>query len=253
VSERALITRGLALAEYIGKKEYICPIIGAKFVLIPAGTFMMGSPEDEPLRHANETLHQVTISKPFYMQTTPVTQGQWTQVMGENPSYFKGDDNLPVEQVSWNDTQDFIERLNRQEGTDKYRLPTEAEWEYSCRAGSRTAFCFGSSEDDLREYAWYQDNSGVKTHSVGKKQPNSWGLYDMHGNVFEWVQDWYGEKFYAESAKDNPGGPASGQSRVTRGGCWFLSPVVVRAAYRLGARPAQLSYVIGFRLSFSAP
>ncbi len=136
VPERSLIERGLLLAESLGKKEYICPILGAKFVLTPAGTFIMGSPEDEPGRHDGETLHTVTISKPFYMQTTEVTQGQWKKVMGNNPSWFKGDDNLPVEQVGWNNIQEFIRKINNMDGTNKYRLPTEAQWEYACRAGS---------------------------------------------------------------------------------------------------------------------
>jgi formylglycine-generating enzyme required for sulfatase activity len=229
-----------------GEKEYTCPIFNARFVLIPAGTFMMGSPPDKLKRVYDQTLHQVTISKPFYMQTTEVTQGQWKKVMGENPSRFKGNDNLPVEQVSWNDVQDFIGRLNRQERTVKYRLPTEAEWEYACRAGSTTAYCFGDNPGDLGEYTWYKDNSEDRTHPVGQKKPNAWGLYDMHGNVCEWVKDWYGD--YPLGSVTDPEGPSSGSHRVYRGGSYTYYDRAclssLRSRYDLGIRPSHL----GFRL-----
>jgi hypothetical protein len=211
--ERALIERGLLLADFLGKKRYISPILKAIFVLIPAGTFMMGSPEDEPGRKDHETLHQVTISKPFYLQTTPVTQGQWKQVMGNNPSHYRGDDNLPVEGVSWNNVQEFILKLNKMEGTDKYRLPTEAQWEYACRAGSTTAYCFGDDRGRLGEYAWIAD---YKTHPVGQKKPNEWGLYDMHGNIRELVQD--EAAYYPAGHVTDPEGPSLGFRRVLRGG-----------------------------------
>ena len=207
------------------KKEYICPILGAKFVLIPAGTFMMGSPEDYP-RSDFETLHQVTISKPFYIQTTMVTQGQWKKVMGNNPScfkeyfgYFRGNDKFPVERVSWNDVQKFIRELNQMEGRNKYSLPTEAEWEYACRAGSKTAYCFGDDYERLGQYAWYNKNSGNKTHPVGQKKPNTWGLYDMHGNLFELCQDWDGD--YPAGSVTDPVGPSKGLRRVCRGGSYY--------------------------------
>jgi formylglycine-generating enzyme required for sulfatase activity len=170
VPKSALIERGLALAESLGKKEFICPILNAKFVLIPAGTFMMGSPEDETGCNDDETLHQVTISKPFYLQTTPVTQRQWKKVMGSNPSYFKncGDD-CPVEQVSWNDIQEFISKLNFQ-SDKKYRLPTEAEWEYAARSGGKKEKWAGTSdESSLGDYAWYVDNCCNKRHPVSQK------------------------------------------------------------------------------------
>jgi formylglycine-generating enzyme required for sulfatase activity len=190
--------------------------IGMKFVLIPAGEFTMGSPENEQGRDSNEPQHKVKITKPFYMQTTEVTQAQWKAVMGNNPSYFKGND-LPVETVSWDDAQEFIKKLSAKEGV-KYRLPTEAEWEYACRAGSTTKFYFGEDESKLDEYAWYHNNSDGKTHPVGQKKPNAWGLYDMHGNVWEWCQDWYGADYYKNSPAEDPQGPASAESRVLRGG-----------------------------------
>ncbi len=244
VPERSLIERGLLLAESLGKKEYICPILGVKFVLIPAGTFMMGSPEDEEGRwDTGERLHHVTISKPFYMQITQVTQGQWKKVMGNNPSYFKGDYNLPVESVSWNDVQEFISELNSMEGVDKYRLPTEAEWEYACRTGSTTAYCFGDDPRRLGEYAWYFDNSGSETRPAGKKKPNAWGLYDMHGNVWERVQDWWGK--YPSGSVTDPEGPSSGSDRVRRGGCWVKRCQVLPLSVSLPRKPRRPQRIPG--------
>jgi len=134
--------------------------------------------------------HRVQIEHPFYIGTTEVTQGQWQAVMGNNPSNFKGEDSLPVEQVSWEDCQSFLQKLSQKEGKE-YRLPSEAEWEYACRAGSTTRYFYGDEESKLGEYAWYQDNSGNMTQPVGQKKPNAWGLYDIYGNVGEWCQDWY--------------------------------------------------------------
>ena len=195
-----------------------------EFVLIQPGTFMMGSPEDEVGRFDDEALHQVTITKPFYMQTTPVTQGQWEALMGNNPSYFKGDD-LPVECVSWDDCQEFIQRLS-QSGDGIYRLPTEAEWEYACRAGTSTPFVIGNGRDLDSTQANFDGNypygAGRKglyreqTTPVKSFAPNAWGLYDMHGNVWEWCQDWYGD--YLIGAVSDPQGPSSGVFRVHRGG-----------------------------------
>ncbi|MCK9390111.1 MAG: SUMF1/EgtB/PvdO family nonheme iron enzyme, partial [Syntrophales bacterium] len=249
IPERSLIERGLALAESLGKKEYICPILGAKFVLIPAGKFLMGSPEDEPGRFDNEALpHQVTISKSFYIQTTPVTQGQWKKVKGDrnNPSAFRGDDNLPVECVSWQDVQEFINNLNMVEGTNKYRLPTEAEWEYACRAGSKTAYFFGDNAGRLSEYAWY-DDSGGKTHSVGQKKPNDWGLYDMHGNVWEWCQDCYDGNYNISGHLTDPNDLSSDLFRLVRGGSWQNLARFCRSAYRSYYAPDYRLF-LGFRL-----
>lgn len=162
------------------------------FNRIPTGTFMMGSPEDEPMRDSDETQHQVTLTNSYYMQTTEVTQGQWKAVMGSNPSWFSdcGDD-CPVEEVSWDDVQEFITELNKL-GQGTYRLPTEAEWESAARAGSMTAFANGDITEtgsgydpNLDAMGWYSCNSDSKTHPVAQKQPNAWGLYDMHGNVWE--------------------------------------------------------------------
>jgi formylglycine-generating enzyme required for sulfatase activity len=221
---------------------------GMQFVLIPAGTFMMGSPLDEEGRYDREKQHQVTISRPLYLQTTPVTQGQWERVMGDNPSRFKecGKD-CPVEQVSWDDIQEFMKKLNQMEKTDKYRLPTEAEWEYACRAGSKGRWCFGDDGAKLGEYAWYAANSGKKTHPVGQKKPNSWGLYDIHGNVFEWVQDWYGE--YPAGPVTDPKGPPSGKKRVLRGGSWIYFAKDTRSALRDLDNPDFRMELIGFRIA----
>jgi len=189
--------------------------IGMEFMRIPAGTFQMGS-NDPNAYNDEKPVHTVRISKPFYLGKYEVTQGQWEAIMGKNPSQFQGGPKLPVESVSWEDVQEFIRRLNAEEGRKSYRLPTEAEWEYAARAGTMTAYSYGDDARQLEEYAWYQENSGKKTHSVGQKQPNAWGLYDMHGNVGEWVQDWYGP--YTTGAVEDPVGPSSGLFRVNRGG-----------------------------------
>jgi formylglycine-generating enzyme required for sulfatase activity len=152
-----------------------------------------------------------------------------------------------VEQVSWDDAQEFLTKLNQMEETDKYRLTTEAEWEYACRAGSTTRFCFGDDEADLDKYAWYADNSGGKIHSVGQKQPNAWGLYDMHGSVWEWSHDWYDE--YPPGPVTDPQGPAPGKYRVFRGGSWYDNSKCARSAYRLKGDPDVRNLLIGFRVA----
>ncbi len=213
---------------------------------IPAGTFMMGSPESQEERSDDEKLHPVTISKPFYLGKYPVTQAQMRAVMGVNPSQSKGD-NLPVEQVSWDDCQEFLKKLNQNAKNVTFRLPTEAEWEYACRAGSTSAYGYGNNPDSLGDYAWYEDNSGNTTHQVGQKKPNAWGLYDMHGNVWEWCNDWYGD--YATGAISDPTGPQKGSRRVYRGGGWSGPAGFCRSADRGGVIPGNRYSNLGFRVS----
>ena len=215
-------------------------------VLIPAGTFMMGSPESEEGTYDDENLHQVTITKPFYFGKYPVTQAQWQAVMGNNPSHFKGD-NLPVVQVSWKYCKEFIKKLNKQTQTKNFRLPTEAEWEYACRAGSTTAYCYGDNPDRLGDYAWYVENSDFKTHQVGQKKPNAWGLYDMHGNVWEWCADYWAAK-YPDGPVADPTGPKKGKYCVLRGGS-YLTNSSVCCSTRYFNVPTLGFYHNGFRLA----
>jgi formylglycine-generating enzyme required for sulfatase activity len=225
--------------------------IGMEFVLIPAGEFDMGSPSSEKDRYSNEgPVHHVTISKGFYLSKYEVTQKQWCEVMGSNPSHFEGD-NRPVETVSWNDIQEFIKKLNEMEGTNKYRLPSEAEWEYAARAGTTTSYSFGNDDSDLGDYAWYESNSGSKTHPVGQKQPNPWGLYDMHGNVWEWVQDRYHSSYDGAPTDGSAWESGSSSYHVRRGGSWGGSAKYFRSALRYYYAPVPVpSYRSGggFRL-----
>jgi formylglycine-generating enzyme required for sulfatase activity len=222
-----------------------------KLVLIPPGKFVMGSPDSEEGRKAEEgPQHEVTISKPFHMGVTEVTQAQYEAVMGTNPSNFKGPTN-PVETVSWNDAAEFCRRLSEKKGKT-FRLPTEAEREYACRAGSKTRFSFGDSDSALGDYAWYKSNSGGKTHPVGQKKPNAWGLYDMHGNVTEWCADWRGS--YSSSGPSmDPQGAGSGRYRVARGGSWYFGdPGEFRCADRnRNLEPAFRNSHLGFRVVVS--
>jgi formylglycine-generating enzyme required for sulfatase activity len=213
-----------------------------EFVLISPGTFLMGSHDGEA---REQPIHQVTISHPFYLGKYAVTNGQWEAVMGTNPSRFIGD-LTPIANVSWEDAQEFIQRLNAKEGGALYRLPTEAEWEYACRAGSPTAYSFGDDPAQLGAYGWYLNNSDGKTSPVGQRTPNAWGLYDVHGNVFEWVQDWYGK--YAREPVTDPHGPASGSHRVLRGGSWNADAGRCRSAYRRYTTPSDRFDNLGFRL-----
>jgi len=222
-----------------------------ELVLIPAGEFMMGSPSSESGREGPQ--HRVRITRPFYMGKYEVTQEQFEAVKGWDPSHYKGPSN-PVERVSWNDAVKFCYRLSQRTGCD-VRLPTEAEWEYACRAGSSTAFHFGDSGSQLGDYAWNSGNSGGKTHPVGQKRPNAWGLYDMYGNVFEWCQDWYDSDYYGQSPAADPKGPSSGMDRVLRGGCWNSGAGRCRSAFRshyLPWDPPGLTpYYVGFRVVVS--
>ena len=211
-----------------------------QFVLIPAGAFMMGSDTGDP---DEKPAHKVTVSRSFYVGKFEVTQEQWEAVTGGNPSHVNGL-KLPVEHVSWNDCQHFLAKAQKKSGR-KFALPTEAQWEYACRAGSTNRFTFGDDASSLAAYGWYSENSGNTTHPVGEKKPNPWGLYDMHGNVWEWCADWYGP--YAAGDATDPQGPGSGGSRVLRGGAWSLSPINQRSATRNGAAPAISMITGGFR------
>ena len=234
--------------------------VGMEFVLIPAGTFMMGSPKDERYRNKSEVQHQVTISRPFYMQTTEVTLKQWWALMGKR--FFgrrKGPDNLPVVKVSWHKSMEFIKKLNAlNEGT--YRLPTEAEWEYAARAWTSTAYRWGNTIDCSK--AMYHNNrlkenlcvDYVKSKGlpvdgpapVKSYEPNAWGLYDMHGNVWEWCQDWYGD--YPTGSVLDPAGPDAGTDKVRRGGSWFRYGSSCRSANRAKAHPSAKFQTTGFRV-----
>jgi len=221
--------------------------INFQWIDITRGAFMMGSSASEGYDNEHPQ-HEITISKYFQMLQFEVTQAQWELVMGNNPSSFTGYDDKPVETVSWNDCQSFVSKLNEIDSNYTYRLPTEAEWEYSCRADSNTTHCYGNDIAQLGEYAHYDDNSDVKTHVVGKKMANAWGLHDMHGNVGEWCQDWYDEDFYGDSPDIDPQGTTSGLDRVIRGGCWYSDADYCRSAYRDHIPPTRRSYYIGLRL-----
>ncbi len=228
-------------------REFALEGVTFKMVYIPAGEYLRGSPSNEPKRESNETQHRVRISKGFLMGETEVTQGLWQAVMGNNPSHFKacGSD-CPVEQVSWNDSQEFIKRLNGLVSGVGFRLPTEAEWEYAARAGTT-----GPYAGDLDAMGWYDRNSGGETHPVARKSPNSWGLYDMHGNVWEWVQDRCGNIIgnYPSGFMTDPTGPSSGANRVYRGGSWDSLAWYCRSAYRFSLTPDYRGYSLGLRLA----
>lgn len=217
--------------------------VGMDFVLVPAGDFIMGSQDGLE----NEApIHAVRISQPFYLGKHEVTQGQWTAVMQTNPSHFRSDAALPVEQVSWEDVQEFISRLNTLEGKRLYRLPTEAEWEYAARAGSSSAYSFGDNAGMLPTYAWHVSNAVGTTHAVGTREPNAWGLYDMYGNVWEWVHDWYGA--YPTDVVTDPPGPEGGEHRVVRGGGWGDDAKLCRSTTRYVNTPSIRYTDLGFRL-----
>jgi formylglycine-generating enzyme required for sulfatase activity len=227
--------------------------LGMEFVYIPSGTFMMGTPPKMAVRDTDERYHKVTLTKDFFMQTTEVTRKQWAALMGKTQTLFPktpffeqcGDD-CPIENISWNDVQEFVRRLNEQENTDKYRLPTEAEWEYACRAGSGAYFCFGYDFGELGAYAWYKKNSKRQVHKVGRKKPNAWGLYDMHGNVWEWCSDLKGR--YSAAPAIDPTGPKEGSRHVCRGGSWRNFDGGVRSAYRDYIADDRGDNFLGFRL-----
>ena len=229
--------------------------IGMKFRLIPAGTFTMGSPEDEPDRVDGETQHRVEISRDFYLGKYEVTQGEWKSVMGTEPwkgkSLVREGDNYPAAYVSWEDALAFCQKLSSRDGVE-YRLPSEAEWEYACRGGTESAYSFGADASDLGKYAWYYENTydiGEEYgHEVGEKLSNHFGLHDMHGNAWEWCGDYYDSEYYSNSAQRDPMGPDEGTNRVPRGGGWFLFSQNCRSARRFGLPPDFGDDVLGFRV-----
>jgi formylglycine-generating enzyme required for sulfatase activity len=227
--------------------------IGMEFVSILSGEFNMGSVSDEKNWYRNERpLHKVSIRRAFLLGRYEVTQKQWTDIMGINPSRISGDDR-PVDKISWNEAREFIRRLNEKESTDKYRLPTEAEWEYACRAGTNSRYSFGDDDEELPEYGWYGEGENVGAYPVGQKKPNPWGLHDVHGNLWEWVQDRYHESY--EGAPDD--GSAWEQTAanakvlyVLRGGSWITSAVGCRSASRYFYSPdGRRSRRIGLRIA----
>ena len=225
--------------------------IRMEFVLIPAGRFVMGSVAPQA-KDNEQPAHSVYLSRPFYMGKYEVTQAQWQAVMGGNPSYFKGNLQSPVDSVSWNHAQRFIKRLNEREGGRQYRLPTEAEWEFAARVAAPTQYSFGDDAAQLRYYAWYKETAGDAPHPVGKLQPNIWGLHDIYGNVWEWVQDRYGT--YPYRSITNPQGPSSGSARVFRGCSWSSPALQCRASNREAMHPHDYSEgYMGFRLVLEIP
>lgn len=231
--------------------------VGMEFVLIPAGSFIMGSTNQEKGRGDDEGHHKVAFAKPLYFGVHTVTQEQWLAVMGNNPSYFKGAKNLPVDSVTWHDCQDYCKKLQAKE-KKPYRLLTEAEWEYVCRAGTATAFHMGETmAPDQANYNGnftYRDGkTGVyraKTTPVGSFPPNAWGLFDMHGNVSQWCHDWSGG--YSRTETTDPQGPKSGKTRVLRGGSWSNHPIFCRSANRNSSEPDTRLEHYGFRVCFTA-
>jgi formylglycine-generating enzyme required for sulfatase activity len=231
--------------------------IGMTMLLIPAGEFLMGSPEsDKDASSGEKPQHRVRITKPYWLGMHQVTAAQFHKFVEE--SKYNADtssqeqlstrtDNLPVVRVSWSDAKAFCDWLTKREDK-KYRLPTEAEWEYACRAGTRTRWSFGDNESDLGDHAWFALNSNNQGHAVGEKRPNTWGLSDMHGNASQWCEDWSDTGYYANSPTDDPTGPTTGSDRVSRGGGWFGNAGSCRSAHRDDFRPGVRGYIFGFRV-----
>jgi formylglycine-generating enzyme required for sulfatase activity len=275
-----------AWAEYLGVPAEITNSIGMRLVLIPPGQFEMGSSEQEVQRLIEQAKqrgatrprdmareapkHRVRITKPFYLGTCEVTQSEYESVMGDNPSYFSstgdgkdlvaGEDTsrLPVEAVPWGSAFEFCQKLSilstEIAAGRLYRLPTEAEWEYACRAGTTARFHFGDDETRAGGYAWFAGNSAGRPHAVGQKKSNAWGLYDMHGNVWEWCADRYGQSYYAQSPFQDPKGPSSGDRRILRGGTFGPAEVTsCRSANRASAGPKRRNSNDGFRVVCEIP
>ena len=257
-----LLVTGLHLfhsAEASESKKRFTNSLGMEFVYVKPGTFLMGSPVEDFHRNSDEIQHRVTLTKGFYIQTSEVTQEQWKTIMGVNPSQYSycGPD-CPVEMISWNEAKKFISKLNIKEKTNRYRLPTEAEWEYACRAGTDTHFYFGNSLYTTQ--ANYNGNHPLpgdprgrnlnRTVPVKSYPPNKFGIHDMHGNVYEWCEDWYGE--YPPGHAIDPVGPKSGISKVCRGGGLSSYARRCRSANRTKHLPSYWSFYIGVRLVFTA-
>jgi formylglycine-generating enzyme required for sulfatase activity len=246
-ADNASVSTPASVAAALNLPEAIASTVGIKLKLIPAGTFTMGE-----VGSWNEKPHRVTLTKPFYMGVHEVTNAQWKQVMGSVPNEWE-DNDVPVERVTWEEVTEFCRKLSALPEERKagrvYRLPTEAEWEYACRAGTTTKYWFGDDEKLLGDYGWFDGNSNNQTHPVGQKKPNAWGLYDMHGNMREWCSDWYGN--YPDGEVTNPKGPSSGSHRVDRGGCWYDSAWSCRSANRCEYDPSYRNSLPGFRLALS--
>ncbi|MDR2612268.1 MAG: formylglycine-generating enzyme family protein [Deltaproteobacteria bacterium] len=225
-----------------------------EFLLIPAGSYVMGATfqrRERPMP-GERVRHLVRITRPFFLGRYEVTQAQWERVTGSNPSLSRGPD-LPVENVTWHGVQAFLARLNAWEGTARYRLPTEAEWEMAARAGGRPRiYFFGDDPEPLGEYAWYEGNAGDRTHPVGLKKPNPFGLHDIYGNVSEWVQDRYGESYYETAPASDPAGPDTGDFRVARGCSWLGDEWNCRSAAREPVLPRYRFNRLGFRVAYTA-
>jgi formylglycine-generating enzyme required for sulfatase activity len=248
-----LLVSGLLSPAYSQQLKEINNSIGMKMVLILPGTFKMGSAKEEVDRMNNETQHLVSLSNWFYLGIYEVTQEQYERVMGANPSHFKGE-MLPVESITWDEAVSFCNKLSEmcdeKAAARSYRLPTEAEWEYACRAGSGTAYAFGDRQEDIFAFARYGGEKGT-TYQVGKTAANKWGVFDMHGNVFEWCQDRYGD--LSANEVTDPQGPLVGTDRVFRGGSWNTNPGYSRSARRGGQRPLGSDNCIGFRVATTPP
>jgi formylglycine-generating enzyme required for sulfatase activity len=253
-------TLGLVLGSHVSSNENLPREVktksGVRMILVPSGWFVMG---DERGEVDEKPLHKVYIDS-FYIDKYPVTQEEYERVMGENPSRWKGRGN-PVEQVRWSDAVRYCNARSLLEGlkpcyntktwecdfrANGYRLPTEAEWEYACRAGTKTRYFFGDNPKKLRHYGWFKENSGGRPRPVGRKLPNPWGLYDMYGNVWEWCNDFYKVDYYRESLERNPKGPKEGETRVLRGGCWNSNADECRSSYRYNEDPGYTDVCFGY-------
>lgn len=239
---------GGAQASGLGPDDFISPATDIGFVRLDGGCYLMGSDSQKGFDF-ERPVHEVCVH-PFLIGRTEVTPKQWMAIMDENPSKFIGP-NRPVDRVSFLDAEFFIRKLNEVEGTTLYRLPTEAEWEYAARAGTTTEYYWGDEMDD--DYAWYYGTSRFKTHPVGTKKPNRFGLYDMLGNVWEWVSDWFDIDYYRVSPKDNPKGPAAGKFRTRRGGSSANLVTHVRSATRYRGPPDKRHHILGLRVARSMP